>query len=186
MRRPRVANHTVRAYHEGGHAVIARKLGMQVLFVTIIASDPRTVIVPALDRAELAGRTVQPQDFENDAINALAGLAANRRAHPHKLPLSLPSDWPDIADARRCVLQMIFLRTGQPLPESGTKVPLDPAATREFRAEYARIEQQTTSLVAKHWRAIERVVKHLERHVHIKDQAMLDDLIERAERHADR
>jgi hypothetical protein len=41
---------------------------------------------------------------------------------------------------------------------------------------------KTAALVEQHWRAIERVAKHLERHGRIDDQTVLNDLIERAER----
>ena len=72
------------------------------------------------------------------------------------------------------------------LPEGKANIPLDGDMAREFRAEYARIEEESAVLVEHHWPAIERVAKHLERHGRIDDQATIDDLIARAERHAAR
>jgi hypothetical protein len=173
----------IAAYHESSHAVTARKLGIEALFVTITQSDPRTEIVPASDRAKKASRPVRPQDYEHDAINALAGLAANRRSHPSAVPVWLPNHYPDIAEARAAVLRMIFLRTGRPLPEGKANVKLDAATTREFRAEYDRMDNEAAALVERHWLVIQRVANHLVRHGRISDQATLDDLIERAERY---
>src|SRR5580704_6948682 len=70
------------AVHEAGHAVIARKFGLEVEYVTALWKEPK---VPSHSAAWLAGHLDVPaqiEAFEKDAIVALAGIAAQRRAYP--------------------------------------------------------------------------------------------------------
>jgi hypothetical protein len=177
-----------RAIHEASHAVIARKLGIAVHRVTVVVGNNIAV-------SESAAYVARDRDVrdriaanEKDALVALAGWEANRLEHPDAPALDLltddeaPDD--DVVNARGKILHMILLEEGKPTPAPGTTMgtTIDEAMVRKLHEIWVRLLRTTHGLVKRHWPAIERVAKHLERHRCIDDQAELDDLIARAER----
>jgi predicted nucleic acid-binding protein len=57
------------------------------------------------------------------------------------------------------------------------EVVLDEATEKAAREIYTRLLRETVAMVDRHWSAIVRAAKHLERHGRINDQATLDNLI---------
>jgi hypothetical protein len=176
---------SVRAHHEAGHAVIARKLGIKIDYADVVRG-----LVPsesASERAKNLGVPEQAQDYEKDANVTLAGFAAQRRSHPDT-DLHFDSDVivieeedDDMRNTRNAIYGAACLRAGTTAPRGNGEVKVDEAMQKEMRAVFARVKQETAALVAEHWPAIKRVAKALERHDCI-DQAEVDRLIAVAER----
>jgi len=176
--------HKARAKHEAGHAVIARKFGLHVACVDARGDEANATIASAGYAADPNDVAAQIAGYEKDAIVALAGTETNRRDHPDLRVFDIlteQGDW-DTQEARSAICRMGCLMKGQPVPEG--KINLDEAAQELICQIYFRLLRETAELVERHWPAIERVGKHLERHGRIDTQNQLDDLIERAERMA--
>jgi hypothetical protein len=191
--RKRLANNMVgklrhaRAVHEAGHAVIARKLGLFVKSVDARNNNPNIISASAAHAAISEGTPARIRGCEKDAIVALAGVAANKREFP-RLHLNLfADDDADAVSARSAICKIVLLR-GVGLPtepqDSMMTLELTEAEMRQVDDIYFRLLRETEELVERHWSAIERVRKHLERHGHIDSQDELDDLIVRGERFA--
>jgi hypothetical protein len=177
------------AVHEAGHAVIARKLGLFVKSVDARNNNPNIISASAAHAAISEGTPARISACEKDAIVALAGVAANKREFP-RLHLNLfADDDADAANARSAICKIVLLRgVGLPTEPQGSfttmTVELTEAEMRQVDDIYFRLLRETEELVERHWSAIERVGKHLERHGHIDSQDELDDLIVRGERFA--
>jgi hypothetical protein len=181
------------AVHEAGHAVIARKFGLEVEYVTALWKEPK---VPSHSAAWLAGNLDVPaqiEAFEKDAIVALAGIAAQRRAYPASTADAdadvinvVDDDDDDMLNARAAIYRIACLKLGKPVPKGAAKVTMDKAMQNQMREVFAGLKEKIAALIERHWLAIKRVARALETHDRIDDQATLDDLIARAERHAAR
>ena len=141
----------VTAHHEAGHAVIARKLGLEVTYVTIIPDldysgfvDFQNATYPARN-ADLA---TQISAIEKDVMVKLAGPAAESRYRP-------PSEreaagWWHYA--RKAVTALVRLAI-----ELKHGVAWEPE-----RAElFDQLSIQTEIMVDEHWPAIQRVAHGL-------------------------
>jgi hypothetical protein len=184
--------HPVVAVHEAGHAVVARKFGLGITSVTALIGAPA---VPAQSAFWLVtkehtagGNSVDVPTMvaalEKDAIVALAGLAAQRRAYPKLTPTFdvIDDDEDDMLNTRSAIYKIICLTAGKQFPEGNAEVEMD---AEDFRAVFVRLENETAARVAEHWPAIRLVTKHLESH-DSADQAEVDRLISVAERVAAR
>jgi hypothetical protein len=99
--------------HEAGHAVAARSLGLVVISVdmrsvpTEVAGNLGAVMHETAGSllGEDAGAGKRAAAYENDAMVALAGLAAQRRAYPDLTPDTddIEEDAGDVATARKLV-----------------------------------------------------------------------------------
>jgi hypothetical protein len=87
----------------------------------------------------------------------------------------------DTLNARSAIYRMVCLMSGQAVPEGPGSHSADEVMLGRIQEIYFRLLRETAALVERHWPAIERVGKHLERHGRIDTQNQLDDLIERAE-----
>lgn len=168
----------IRAIHEAGHAVIARKLGVSVGRATV-KSGSEVVATPSaaysVDRSDVAARII---GYETDAKIALAGLAANRIEQPHLRVFDLfeePAE-DDTINARSAIYRIVRLGAGELASDETGAVSIDPHTSRRMDAEYWRLIAETAALVDQCWPAIRRVAKHLEQHDDV-DQAELDRLI---------
>lgn len=174
-----------RARHEASHAVIARKFGLQVACVDARSDNPNVIQGSAAHAVKgVDDVTALIAGYEKDAIVALAGDAANRRDYPNLsvLDLMTENEDADTQNARSAIYRMICVRSGKAVPEGPGSISVDEVMVGQMYEVYFRLRQETAALVERHWTAIERVAKHLERHGRIDDQSQLDDLIERAER----
>jgi hypothetical protein len=74
--------HKARTKHEAGHAVIARKFGLDVKCVDARSDEPNVTQASAGYAADPNYAAAQIAGYEKDAIIALAGLETNRRDYP--------------------------------------------------------------------------------------------------------
>ncbi|WP_316203353.1 hypothetical protein [Bradyrhizobium sp. SZCCHNS3051] len=177
----------VRAVHEAGHAVIARKLGLAVNHVDARADYPNVVHPSAgFDAANLPDVAMQIAEYEKDALVALAGFEANRRQFPDRQVPTLDIITEPMADyqnARNAIFRITCLMSGQPVPQGAIAMRPDQTLQNSMNEVYFRLLHQAATLVERHWSAIERVAKHLERHSKLSNQGVLDELISRGERY---
>jgi hypothetical protein len=174
-----------RSRHEAGHAVIARKLGCHVTCVDARTKNPNVTQASLGHAAEAEGLdvTARVAAHEKDAIVALAGLEVNRRDFPHLSVRDIITDTDDdIVNARSAIYRIVCLMIGQPVPRNNIEVEITQAMAGKMTDVYVRLLKVTATLIERHWAAIVRVGKHLERHGRVDNQAELDDLIARAER----
>lgn len=174
------------AYHEAGHAVIARKLGLDTPHATARWKDPIAHSELAYFLAAHLDTSARIAACEKDAIVALAGYAAQRREYPQTTPdldtdiIKVDDDEDDMLNARTAVYRIVCLNTGQLFPDTAATVRIDIPTQEKMRKVFIGLKQQTAALVETHWSAIARVAKALERNDSI-DQAELDRLIAVAE-----
>jgi len=176
----------VKSFHESGHAVIARVLGIQVSGVTMRPAGPdNTAGVETLPASWLARNSDTAEQVfacENDAIVAFAGMAAQARSHPSLLvKIDNPEFQGDIENARRLVANIVLVLSGERVFEDERSPPLSGENLRKAKGKFDELLQRTHALVDEHWRAIQRVARALETHDRI-DQTELDQLIDRAQR----
>jgi hypothetical protein len=174
-----------RARHEAAHAVVARKFGLHVVCVDARVDEPNVTRASAAYSAS-DDVAAQITGHEQDAIVSLAGRAANRQEHADLRVFDLFTEHHD-ADTRiacSAIYNMVCLMSGQPVPQGPEQisVSIDDAMQEQMYDIYFRLLRDTAALVERHWPAIERVAKHLERRGRINDQNQLDELIERGER----
>ena len=171
----------MRAIHEAGHAVVARKLGLIVNHIHARSDHPSVMHPSAGYAAAGTDAATQISGYEKDAMVALAGLEANKREYDIPPVDVLNEANEDIQNFRSAAYRIICLQDGQPVPRGEFSVEADQALENKIWETYHRLMHKTAALVERHWPAIQRVAKHLERHDRIEDQATLDGLIEWAE-----
>ena len=185
---------TVIAHHEAGHAVIARKLGIPVPWVSTRDRGALThsAAWSSMNNADIEARAAA---YESDAVVALAGPAAQRRlkgyedmfvtdnlfkdghgAGEGRLCRAGDDRDGDMTVARSAIFRAICLRRGKPLPDGPTRLTLGPLEIDAITEAFDRLQTQTIRLVRERWPAIARVAKALGRHDRI-DQTELDRLI---------
>lgn len=147
------------AYHEAGHAVVARALGLSVLWATMYAGKGK-------DYAEVMTDNAAPWDddiairiagFEKDLVWLVAGSLAQRRCAP-----ALP-------DARAAFLEALGEDFGDPTDERNAAdlcmniVALKHGATsRELvLALFEQAQREAEALLDAHWPAVARVAEAL-------------------------
>jgi hypothetical protein len=150
------ATENMRAYHESGHAVIARKLGIGVEFVS---ASPRAMTFTR--RWLLALRKMNGpvliDGLRRNAICSLAGpLAEMRSLNDVNVGLNIrdDEDW-DITGALNDVCRIVELRRIEELRGLRGKKSF-------IRREFHRLEAEAARLVEQHWLAIQRVAEVLE------------------------
>lgn len=173
----------IKAYHEAGHAVIARILGIEVSNITMRSTGADNTAGVETASASWFARKLdtsgQVVACENDAIVALAGMAAQARSHPDVLvTIDNPEFAADVQNARRMTANIILIIEGKSAHEVERAAPLSGARLTKAKVKFDQLLQKTQELVEEHWSAIERVAKALERHDRL-DQENLDTLIER-------
>jgi len=171
------------AYHEAGHAVIARALGVTVEFVAMnsISEDAAAGAMTrsAAHHADKADTAARIRGSEADAMVALAGWAAQSRVHASSAErwVNDPADG-DVRNALSNAGRIAMLQAGEPVPDLAPGEAWElPAAYRESAvANYKRLWTETNAMVAEHWRKIERLAKILIERDYV-DGAELDQLI---------
>jgi hypothetical protein len=168
------------AYHEAGHAVVARKLGVEVVYVVMFPTDDGGVAgAQTRSAAYLAGGmnvTAKVSGFETDAKVALAGPIAQQQARPGSFRAWQAAD--DFANARSAAVSIALLLAGEPLPSPRTsvEVTLTNALLDSANVTLKRLQDETDAIIAVHWPAVERVAQFLTGR-DLLDQTELDRLI---------
>jgi hypothetical protein len=169
----------VTAYHEAGHAVVARVLGEPIISVTIgaIGEDNTGVLRPsAAHRAR--GTTSEMAGYEIDGKVALAGPIAQQMSRPSRSDRawqSIESHEEDFANAKSAAVCVALLSAGEPVPEA-SEVTLRGAQAALVRTTLERFERETKAALDEKWPAVKRVAKALFTRNHL-DQAEVDRLI---------
>jgi hypothetical protein len=161
----------VKAYHEAGHAVIARVLGVEVDYVVLFSTDPSNesaaLTHSATWRHSNADVPTLASAIEKDAKVSLAGIYAQSRRFPPKTKKAYSSDskngWgDDIETAGNFAMMAVRLRREgiRPTPDDTTYEP-DASARAEYEILFNRLCKETEKLVGENWPAIERVAEAL-------------------------
>jgi hypothetical protein len=168
----------IMSYHEAGHAVVARALGVEVIAaISMDYPDADTAAaVPtasALHRSRGADTATQIRAAEADAMVALAGAIAQKRA-----PIRHPDVGHDVdmANANNAVMCAALLAAGKPIPEGPTPIAIEKWIIVDAQERYRRLTSATEKVVAARWAAIGRVAAALQDRDRI-DQTELDRLI---------
>jgi hypothetical protein len=156
-------------YHEAGHAVVARVLGINVIYVTARPKGKYR----GLTCIDYTGRRQEPVEFFNHQIKILlAGSLAEIKRYPD-------SDWNVLRDncfddwgkAYACADRLVRIRR-LPRPQRMDIFRQYPATTLIIE----RTAAETERLLAANWPAVTRVAKALHRNAYLK-QPELDALI---------
>jgi hypothetical protein len=168
------------AYHEAGHAVIARTLGIRVPCVALFPLTEGSSAVALSSSAAWDAREddapSQIAAHEKDAEVALAGPLAQFRYRPFKSR----DHWADdLQNASSATGWMVMLEEGcAPVDNAPGRVvgTLNPDQNAKAFELLKRVRSQSDALVAEHWPAIERVAQALLQRP-LLDEAELDALI---------
>jgi hypothetical protein len=138
--------------------------------VSALADEPVATSQSAAYSAGTSDFAARITGLKQDAIVALAGLAANRREIPALRVESLFEEGDDdITNARAGIYRMLCLEDGFWAPDG--QAPVNDAMMERMTRAYMKLVGKTDALVDEHWTAILRVAKHLERHSHILNRA---------------
>jgi hypothetical protein len=170
----------VKAYHEAGHAVVARALGVVVEYVTVLEdgreSGGQVLTHGAAHCVWDSDKAMRLAAMANDAIICLAGPRAQQLYRPPKNP---PDAWKsDIKVATSISYFAALIESGVDVGRSDTLRDHNITNGQEVFATdfFRRCSDEALKLVEKHWPAIERVAKALLNRP-ILNGADLDDLI---------
>jgi len=167
------------AYHEAGHAVVARLLGESIISVTIAdIKEENTGVLRPSAAYWASGTAAEVAGHETDAKVALAGPMAQLKSRPsrdHRAAQAIESHEEDYANAQRAATHIALLLAGKPPPEPG-EITLSGAVAGSYRATLERLRRETKAMLDEHWPAVKRVAKALFERDHL-DQAELDRLI---------
>ena len=159
----------LKAYHEAGHAVVARTLGMAMSYVTMLPTDDMTagsaVANSASWLARDADQVTQLAAIEKDMMACLAGPLAQARYQPRKTK-RIPNDWAsDFKLAKSFATKAVLIRNGRgadiPIGEGTFEIVLGADDLAEIAQLFHRIWNETEALVAKLWPAITLVAEEL-------------------------
>ena len=158
----------LKAYHEAGHAVMARTLGMAMSYVTMLPTDDMTAGSAMADSASWlarnANQATQLAAIEKDMKALLAGPHAQARYQPRKTK-RIPSEWAsDFKLAKSCATKAVLIRNGRGAEFRSVKAPsrLPWGWTISLRlTSFNRVSNETEALVAKLWPAITLVAEEL-------------------------
>lgn len=173
------------AYHEAGHAVAARLLGIGITYVTLL---PVAAGGAASTQAHSAARSAWDKDvssllaaIEKDTIVVLSGPHAGYRFHPADGPKHQKGCSQDRAAAMdHAELAILIENKGRALTDDeddGETLAPEDAARAVLMAQ--DLEKQAEALVAENWPAITRVAEALLIR-RVLNQADVDELIARA------
>jgi hypothetical protein len=172
------------AYHEAGHAVVARLLGQPLISVTIDIENDNTGVLreSAAHAAREGDPAAQIAGCEIDAKVALAGPLAQLKSRPSRNSRHAPAierHEEDYAHAQSAVAHIALLKAGMPVPEPGAakqEITLNGAVAESYQATLEKLKRETKALLDEHWAAVKRVAKALFERDRL-DQRELDRLM---------
>ena len=175
----------LKAYHEAGHAVVARTLGIAMSYVTTLPTEEMTAGGALTNSASWLARdadqATQLAAIAKDMKALLAGPHAQARYQPRKTK-RIPNDWAsDFKLAKSFATKAVLIRNGRgadiPIGEGTFEIVLGADDLAEIAQLFHRIWNETEALVAKLWPAITLVAEELlTRRVLFEDE--VDALIE--------
>jgi ATP-dependent Zn protease len=128
----------IKAYHEAGHAVVARALGLGVPYASILPIDEMTVAGAPHESAAWRVRdssdlSALAQGYETDAKVMLAGPNAQHKYQSvRNTKRAWTEEWSsDIANVQSNAARIVLYRAGVKLDEGPTEATL----TEQQRAE---------------------------------------------------
>jgi ATP-dependent Zn protease len=174
-----------RAYHEAGHAVVARALGIAVTYVTIFSTGPGN----EGDTQTRSSSWCAPDDdrpaklvaIGKDLAVVLAGPLAEHRYRPVKRinwNTREPYWWTDdMENAINFAIKSVLLKDGTISTTYTGQVDMNEAQRSEVTRLLGQSWQETKALVEQQWPAIERTANALLSGRPVIDQDELDALI---------
>ncbi|MGC1827388.1 MAG: hypothetical protein WA723_17275 [Pseudolabrys sp.] len=159
----------LKAYHEAGHAVVARTLGIAMFYVTTLPTEDMTAGGALTNSASWLARdadqATQLAAIEKDMKACLAGPHAQARYQPRKTK-RIPNDWAsDFKLAKSFATKAVLIRNGRgadiPIGEGTFEIVLGADDLAEIARLFHRIWNETEALVAKLWPAITLVAEEL-------------------------
>jgi hypothetical protein len=153
-----------KAYHEAGHAVMARRLGIAVIYATMLSTDDTNAAAALTQRAAWFARDADQATLlsaiEKDIKICLAGPYAQSRHRPRKSGRN-PDEWrDDIENASGLVAEIVLNERGA-MPPVGEIVTLDPDGATRAKCIFDRLAEETDAVVEENWPAITRVAEAL-------------------------
>jgi hypothetical protein len=155
-----------KAYHETGHAVIARVLGIHVNLLTTFSIDEFTGAVAetysAAYLARDADQATRVAACMKDAIVCLAGPEAQYRHRPQTR--RRPPEWEsDLDGARNFAATAALIASGVDVRAMDLQVPVTLNADQLSYANdmLQQSQEAARELVAEHWETIERIANVL-------------------------
>jgi hypothetical protein len=168
---------TIREFHEAGHAVIGRVLGIPVSYINMLG-DGEVLATSATHLARDADKAAQLAAIAKDVIACCAGPMAQHRHHPQRN--RRPVEWDgDRETASALAYRAALIESGidfRQLNPNDLAPPLNADQTAFFEEFLQSGNDKALKLVDQHWPAIERVAKALLVRP-ILNSADLDELI---------
>ena len=156
------------AYHEAGHVVVARLLGVHVALVTMVPGFGGDA--GALTESAASGACDDPEAFargcEVDAKISLAGSTAEAIHRPAKTRLKLLRRRKDLKDDEEntmgLIVQAVLTRGGTPVTDlrgegKTFEIVLNQDQTDAANALLDSLQGETRKLLLDNWSAVERV-----------------------------
>lgn len=149
------------AYHEAGHAVVARVLGISITHATMLP-----------DQTSLASVGIEATSLAHNA-NQVDALVVVSFAGPHSQsryrPARKADDWErkannwdaDIEQMSSWAASIVALRHGLPVPEDGAIAPFPDSLKPEVGSLLEQLSDKAEAMVIDNWRAITRVAEAL-------------------------
>jgi hypothetical protein len=154
------------AFHEAGHAVVARALGIGLIRVTIFPTAPNEVAGCETEPAELLAYDADMETMiaalENSAKVSMAGPLAQLKHQRRYRSDSLKHWQTDIANALADVVQIAYLHAGI---DARSLIDVDYTPSKAVQeAIWTHLNGETRTLVDANWIAIARVAAALIEH----------------------
>jgi ATP-dependent Zn protease len=161
------------AYHEAGHAVVARELGVIVRFIAMFPTDEFTGAGAQTESAAFK-RGRAGYGIETDVKMALAGPAAQARVFPDSIKKrDIASDQLTAQDGP---VMIAYIMRELPMPTESGEITLSDVMMENANSVLRRLGEEASALVAECWPAIERGANALT-HRDLLLQSDLDELI---------
>lgn len=158
----------LKAHHEAGHAVIARRLGIGVRRVCLSPTNdnpngPHALTERAAHKVLDADVATQIAAIESDIKVCFAGMHAQCRYGDVRHPSEIREAWQDDIDNASSFVGMILaVKSGATLTADNVYIYTPTLADRtEADQLFASLRDETETLVDANWPAIERVAKAL-------------------------
>jgi ATP-dependent Zn protease len=169
------------AYHEAGHAVVSRVLGIEVVTVVMFGLDDISsagVLNYSASCRAGANTAERIVGLETDTRISLAGLIAGELYGKCSRRRLRDDAAGDIQISQSRAVEIALLIAGKPLPQhhDNMTVELDRAAIDSANAIINRLRAETETLLKEHWPKVERVAQALMT-CDMLDQARLDRIM---------
>jgi ATP-dependent Zn protease len=154
------------AYHEAGHAVVARVLGLGVVHVAMFPTDGDGLAGAqtwsAAWLARDADHSTKLRALENDAKVNLAGPQAQAHYRPQDAKRIRPEWRDDYKLATSSIVKAVLLKADPSFDTSLSRsIDINEGQSKEVARAFDQIISEVQALVADYWAAIERTADEL-------------------------